>query len=222
MAVPLVSPWLRGTDGGWVHFTMCCAESNPAQRATISGLLGTHPAAVVPLAFSSIGDAGASAASTVVYAVSGLSYRLTRVASRAERIDEVGEPALTLWSVGSDVTSYTCRQRGPTRDPQRDCGTGTHQYTRGQVQTPTGNWASGFSVVLPIRYGIRSVDAKGRPLTVPWRTSTGHWTLTAEPRYHGWLWTTEWSVSGIASGRVAGSAFIRGGSEIVLTDGPFT
>lgn len=224
MAVPLLRPWLRGTDGGWWQLTMCCASSNYAQRPTISGLLGGWPAAVVPQANTGIGtDAvDASGASTYTYAGSGGTYRLIRVRSKVGReAEDAAQPATTpyTWTVASDVFTYTCRQRAATRDPLRDCGTGTQQYTRGRLVTPNSTLTSAFRVVVPIDYFVRSVDNKGRPLTTP-RTSTGHWTLTATPSYHGWLWTTEWNVNGVGFGRVAGSAF-RSGQQIVLTDGPF-
>jgi hypothetical protein len=223
MAVPLVQPWLRGTDGGWTHFTMCCWSANDAGRQTVSGLLGTRAATVVPSVGTGFSVVNASAKSELLSIGAGGAYRLIRVRSGVSReADDAAQPDTTayLWSVSSDVFAYDCTQRGTSRDPLRDCSTGTQTYTRGQVRTPHADWSSAFTVAIPITYGNRSVDVRGRPLTTP-RTASGHWTLSGTPSYHGWLWTTEWNVSGVGSGRVAGSAFIRADKEIVLTDGPF-
>ena len=94
--------------------------------------------------------------------------------------------------------AFACTQRGSTRNPLVDCGNGTHRFTRGSTQVPTVDWDAGYAVSLPISDYARVVDIHGRPLGQPYRTSTGHWTLNAQPQYHGWLWTVEWDITGVA------------------------
>lgn len=221
MAVPLVRPWLRGTDGGWDQFTLCCTQINPSRLGSVTGLLNGHPAVVVPGGGSEITGlrVTGSATSSIVYGVSGTSYRYARFASAVSRGQQL-DPDLDNWEVSSDVYSWTCRQRGAGRNPVLDCGNGIHQYTRGQAQVSPPADPRAYAVVVPLSYYARVVDSRGRPLANPYRRSTGHWLLRAQFQYHGWLWTVQWTVGNVGVGRVAGSSFI-GGSRIVLTDGPF-
>lgn len=221
MAVPLIKPWLRGNDGGWDQFTLCCTQINPGRLGSVSGLLNDHPAVVVPGGGTEIVGLRVSggATSAVVYGISGPYYRYARFVSGTSRGHQ-SDPELNPWTVSSDVYSWACQQRGARRDPATDCGNGVHQYTRGQADVTPPADPRAYAVVLPINYYARVVDSRGRPLANPYRRSTGHWLLRAQAQYHGWLWTVEWTVAGVGVGRVAGSSFISG-SRIVLTDGPF-
>jgi hypothetical protein len=225
MAVPLVKTWLRGNDGGWSHFTICCTGINLPEAGTMTGLLNDHPATVVPSGGGGDGfDTTGSGTASVVYGVSGANYRYARFASSVSRgLENSADPdSLLTWSVSSDVWSWSsCRQRGATRVPATDCGNGIQQYTRGRLgPTPRPANPLVYAVSLPISYWARTVDARGRPLANPYRTSTGHWVLRAQAAYHGWLWTVEWTVGNVGVGRVAGSSFISG-DRIVITTGPF-
>jgi hypothetical protein len=220
MAVPLLTPWLRGTDVAWKRFTTCCADSNEGHAASVSGLLGSRTARVVPTGSTSIEEAAGRATSSIVYDVSGRNYRYVRYDALVSRQDETGDPAMTDWTVQSDVFTHTCHQHGATRNHVVDCSNGTQRYTRGSLQIPTTPITNTIAVTVPITYASRPVDSRGRPLSTPTKTATGHWKLDAQTRYNGWLWSVDWSVSGVAAGRVAGSAY-SSGSHIVMTDGPF-
>jgi hypothetical protein len=160
-------------------------ELNPGQRATLSGALNDKAAVVAPWGLSD-GDhdygyhiVGAGS-STVVFDVSGRSYRRAVLKSTVSRsADTTVQPAQTKWEVASDLYAFACTQRGSTRNPLVDCGNGTHQFTRGSAQVPTADWDAAYTVSLPISYYARVVDIHGRPLGQPYRTSTGHWTLNA-------------------------------------------
>ncbi len=201
-------------------------ELNPGQRATLSGALNDKAAVVAPWGLSD-GDhdygyhiVGAGS-STVVFDVSGRSYRRAVLKSTVSRsADTTVQPAQTKWEVASDLYAFACAQRGSTRNPLVDCGNGTHQFTRGSTQVATADWDAAYTVSLPISYYARVVDIHGRPLGQPYRTSTGHWTLNAERQYHGWLWTVEWDITGVAAARATGSVFASGLRQI-LTNGPF-
>jgi hypothetical protein len=221
MAVPLVKPWLRGNDGGWDQFTLCCTQVNPGRLGTVTGLLNDHPATVVPGGGSEVTGSVVSGSGTaaVVYGVSGSTYRYARFLSGISR-GRRSDPDLDIWAVSSDVYSWTCRQRGASRNPVADCGNGIHQYTRGDADVAPPADPRAYAVVLPISYWARVVDSRGRPLANPYRRSGGHWLLRAQAQYRGWLWTVEWTVGNVGVGRVAGSSFV-GGSRIVVTDGPF-
>ena len=193
-------------------------QINPGHLGAVSGLINDQPAVVVPGGgFEVGGSLTGSATSTVVYGVSGTSYRYARFVSAVSRRQDA---AVESWTVSSDVYSWSCRQRGAGRNPVTDCGNGTQQYTRGRVGVPAPADPRAYSVVLPLSYYARVIDSRGRPLANPYRTSTGHWLLQAQAQYHGWIWTVEWTVGNVGMGRVAGSSFI-GVSRIVLTDGPF-
>lgn len=226
MAVPLVKTALRGTDGGWSHFTICCTGINLPAAGTLTGSLNDHPAAVVPAGGTGIAaGVDGSATASVVYAVSGASYRYARFASlvSVDRENNADPASALVWTVSSDVWSWpACRQRGATRVPATDCGNGTQQYTRGRLgPTPRPANPQAYEVALPISYWARTVDSRARPLANPYKTSTGHWILRTQAAYHGWLWTVEWSVGNVGIGRVAGSSYISG-DRIVLTTSPFT
>lgn len=220
MAVPLLRPWLRGNDGGWDRFTTCCAEVNPKRLATVSGLINSKSVTVVPSGGAEFGGPvyGHGAAS-VVFAVSGRSYHYTRYAAQVTRINTLS--GTTGWNVVSYARSYSCHQVGAARVPTRDCGRGTEQRTHGSlnVTTPSDPTAP-YTVNVPITYISRPVNASGTPLGPATRTSTGHWRLSAQSAYHGWLWTVEWSVNSIAMARIAGSSYATS-TRIYLTDGPF-
>jgi hypothetical protein len=220
MAVPLIRPWVRGTDGGWNLFTSCCSEVNPNHRASVSGTLNDKPATVVPGGSEDSGGIVGTGSSTVIYNISGTSYRLARLLSKVTRTNLLNQVGATDWLVNSDLYAYACSQRGSTRVPAVDCGTGTHQFTRGHAEVAMSEGDTVYTIAVPINYYVRSVDFLGRPLGTPYRSSTGHWTLNAERQYQGWLWTVEWSVNGVATARIAGSSF-SSGSHITLTDGPF-
>jgi hypothetical protein len=220
MAVPLIRPWLRGNDGGWDRYTICCTQLNPGRLGSVTGLLDDRSAVVAPGGGSGVdGSLAGTGTSTVVYGVSGRSYRLIRYRSSVSRM-QLADPAAFSWQVSSDVYSWSCLQRGTSRNPAADCGTGTHQYTRGQLGVPAPGNPLAYSVRVPISYRARVVDSLGRPLAVPYTSSAGHWLLRAQAQFHGWLWTVEWSVGRVAAARVAGSSFVSG-DRIVLTDGPF-
>jgi hypothetical protein len=225
MAVPLIKTWLRGNDGGWSQFTLCCTGINLPGAGTVTGLLNGHPATVVPSGGTSrSGDLTGAASASVVYGVSGASYRYARFASAVSRtLEDATDPdgSALIWTVSSDVWSWSsCRQRGATRVPATDCGNGIQQFTRGLSRTPRPANPQSYTVALPINYWARVVDSRGRPLANPYRTSTGHWILRTQAAYHGWLWTVEWTVGNVGVGRVAASSYISG-DRIVLTTGPF-
>lgn len=225
MAVPLIRPWLHGTDGNW-YIRPDHVELNQGDAGRLSGTLNDKAAVVVPAgvslqnyeqSYSVIGFGSA----TVIFNVSGSSYRRAVLKSTVSRsADLTVQPAQTRWEVDSDLYAFACTQRGSTRNPLVDCGNGTHQFTRGSAQLPTADWQTAYTVTLPINYYARAVDIHGRPLGTPYRTSTGHWTLNAQPQYHGWLWTVDWDITGVAAARATGSVFASGLRQI-FTDGPF-
>jgi hypothetical protein len=225
MAVPLIRPWLRGNDGGWYDFSICCGGINPDRLGSVSGLLNDKTAVVVPDGGTADLNEAVSGVGTsaVVYGVSGRAYRYAKFASDVQREREFLDTGIVdeLWSVSSDVFTWSCTQRGASRNPVADCGNGTQQYTRAFAKIePTPNPAA-YAITLPVNYSARTVDSRGRPLSTPYKRATGHWTLRMQAQYTGWTWTVEWSVGGIGVGRVAGSSF-KTATHVVLTDGPLS
>ena len=105
-----------------------------------------------------------------------------------------------------------------------DCGIGTLQRAAGTLAVKasggSATWGGSFTITVPIRYVQRPVDSRGRAVGAVTKTSAGHWTFTTRRAYHGWLWTVEWAVNGVAAARIAGSVYATS-KQNVLTDGPF-
>jgi hypothetical protein len=219
MAVPLFRPAVQGNDGGWTLPTMCCTAINLAGARTVTGVVNGKPAAIVPDGGSGVlgGSIGSTGETSIVYAVSGRSYRYVKYASSVSRSNFDLEP--TWWGVTSDAYSWRCTQRGTRRDPVADCGTGTHQFTRGtmNVDSPPAD-PEDYSVTVPVAFSERKVDSRGRPLTTPYRRSTGSWTLRTNKFHARWYWTVDWTVAGIGTGHVYGAAS-NDGSRITVGSG---